>query len=189
MSEVLSVVPPVKVESPDLWLEINTFRCPYGRITPEECEKLRSRPSAKEYFRNRKSVLKVQKGKVLLKPLVCEECMEWQKLAIEVYEKRKLFLEEQKQKKCELKNKVKGGSVMKKTGQEQKQGQERKDELKVLLDFSVAPELLEIVRKKAKEELRPLGLQILWELKMSLRVKEMLIREELLEKTEGKPGE
>jgi transposase len=81
-------VPPVKVNDPITWLAINTFECPLGRIAPEKCEEMRKRPTARDVMEGRAapgSPLKLH---------CCENCTEWEKLALEVYEKRKKYLAE-----------------------------------------------------------------------------------------------
>ena len=157
-------VKPVNIDILDLWFEINTFQCSYGRLTPEMCEKLRQRPSIKEYVSGNRKNLKVP-----FKPACCEKCNEWKKLAEEVYKKRKEFLEKQT-----IQNQQKGGVRMVEKGIEKGiekgKSDKKKENIQVVsVDFAPAPELLEILKKKAEEELRPLNYQILWEIKKSLK--------------------
>ena len=86
----MNKVPPVNVEDKELWLEINTFQCKYGRFSPEACEKLRERAEQLS------SAKKIDEKTYLTKPFCCKECREWKKLSEEVYEKRKRYLEQLK---------------------------------------------------------------------------------------------
>lgn len=79
-------IEPVNVEDKELWLEINTFQCKYGRFTPETCEKLRARAESLS------SAQKIDDRTYLTKPICCKNCKEWKKLAKEVYKKREEYL-------------------------------------------------------------------------------------------------
>ncbi len=77
------------------WMEMNTFECSLGRVTPEMCEQLRKRPSLSEIINKKFSIKALPDGTVLpdgtylTKPAVCEQCKDWEKLAKQVYERRK----------------------------------------------------------------------------------------------------
>ena len=86
----MNKVPPVNVEDKELWLEINTFQCKYGRFSPETCEKLRERAEQLS------SAKKIDEKTYLTKPVCCKSCKEWKKLSEEVYEKRRKYLEQLK---------------------------------------------------------------------------------------------
>jgi len=51
-------------------------------------------------------------------------------------------------------------------------------EMTVLVNFSIAPEILEELKERAKEELRDLSMQILWELKLLQKIKQELKEKE-----------
>ena len=84
----MNKAPPVNVEDKELWLEINTFQCKYGRFSPETCEKLRERAEQLS------SAKKIDEKTYLTKPVCCKSCKEWKKLSGEVYEKRRKYLEQ-----------------------------------------------------------------------------------------------
>ena len=86
----MNKVPPVNVEDKELWLEINTFQCKYGRFSPEACEKLRERAEQLS------SAKKIDDKTYLTKSICCKGCKEWKKLSEEVYEKRRRYLEQLK---------------------------------------------------------------------------------------------
>lgn len=48
------------------WLKENTRKCPIGRVTREQCERLRSRPIIKDAGEND-----------LVRPLACINCKWW----------------------------------------------------------------------------------------------------------------
>jgi len=72
------------------WIEVNTFVCRFGRVTPEVCKKLRERPTLREAMTKRKDVVRLSDGTLLTRPRCCEECTEWREKAKEVAEKRRL---------------------------------------------------------------------------------------------------
>ncbi|MCD6449883.1 MAG: hypothetical protein J7L34_05180, partial [Thermotogaceae bacterium] len=141
-----------------------------------------------------------------LRPTPCINCTDWERLAQEVYEKRKKFQEKkEKQQEGEMPKKI----VCPECGQEkthhakglcqscyyrlhhklrkQQQNKNSKEkqnknstisEMTVLVDFSIAPEILEELKERAKEELRDLSMQILWELKLSQKIKQELKEKE-----------
>ena len=196
----------------DKWLEINTFECPMGRISPETCQKLRQRPTVSDLMNGKAG------GTTHLRPTPCINCTDWERLAQEVYEKRKKFQEEiakQKEEKQEVKMAEtkriivcpecgqkkpyyarglchtcydrlrKRGELppLKKTkkikeSMEQNKKNSTTNELIVLVDFSIVPEVLEELKERAKEELRDLSMQILWELKLSQKIKQELKEKE-----------
>jgi len=171
----------------DKWLEINTFECPMGRVSPETCQKLRQRPTVSDLMNGKAG------GTIYLRPTPCINCTDWERLAQEVYKKRKKFQEKkEKQQEGEMPKKIicpecgqekphyaRGlcrrcyDKLRHKSRQESQEGifikfETSKDSI-VLVDFSVIPELFEELKKRAKEELRSLNMQILWELKKSLQ--------------------
>ena len=194
-------VPPVKAEDPEKWKEVNTFECEFGRVSPEECERLRKRMSFEEWVNEGSPI------GVLIKPEVCERCRKWKELAEKTYEKRKNYLKEvtameEKQGKYpeELKERAKElylqGKKIKEIARElgiaqstvstwkkegkwdeivQEEVEESKD-LMVLVDFKEYPELFEVVAKKAKEEVRSVGMQILWIIKKFVEMGECSLK-------------
>ena len=144
-------VPPVDVDDVDKWMEINTFVCRFGRVSPEQCEKLRARPTVKEWIK--------EKGiseKTRLKPFVCEECSEWELLCQMVYEKRKKFYEK-------LKKQEKEGREM---AEKKSKNTKAKRGPLVQINFAKYPELYQKLKEMAKEECREVSQQILFCVKM-----------------------
>ena len=148
-------VPPVKVDDVDKWMEINTFVCRFGRVSPEDCERLRARPTMKEWI---KEGGKGENPKI--KPSACEECYEWQLLCQMVYEKRKKFYEKLKKQEKE------GREMAEKRGKNTKA---KKGPI-VQVNFAKYPELYQKLKEMAKEECRELHQQIIFCVKRYLKV-------------------
>jgi len=186
----------MKMNEIDKWLEINTFECPMGRVSPETCQKLRQRPTTKEWLKSSGQSFTGEKIMQPLKPTCCENCKEWERLAQEVYQKRQKFYEEmkkQEEEKMPQKKKSEKIIVCPMCGEKKPyyarglcrscydkllykihKDQQNGNSTKVLVDFSLMPELLEELKKRAKEELRNLNMQILWELKNLLKPEQEL---------------
>jgi len=80
-------IPVIKTTSEEVFLEINTFECALGRVTPEFCEKVRSRKPVEIGLRdNHKRFLKDTR------PIPCILCQDFEVLAKQVYKKRQEFL-------------------------------------------------------------------------------------------------
>jgi len=89
--EKIPEVPPAPVQDPEKWLEINTFKCPFGRISPEACKKLRERPYAYGTLIRKENGGYSVPDRTKVRPPVCENCEVYEKLAKEVYEKRRKY--------------------------------------------------------------------------------------------------
>ncbi len=112
MDKTVEKIRPVLCGDVKKWEEINTFECAFGRVTPETCEKLRTRPTLKALIDKVRNFVSKEKSEKrngeensfqLIRPTVCENCKDWQRLCEEVYKKRKAYLEElRKQKEKEV---------------------------------------------------------------------------------------
>ena len=151
----MTKIEPVSVEDVEKWMEINTFVCRFGRVSPEECERLRARPTMKEWI---KEGGKGENPKI--KPSACEECYEWQLLCQMVYEKRKKFYEKLKKQEKE------GREMAEKRGKNTK----AKKGPVVQINFAKYPELYQKLKEMAKEECRELHQQIIFCVKRYLKV-------------------
>ena len=94
MSELKEVkpIPPIPVQDPKKWLEINTFECPFGRISPEACKKLRERPFSYGTLIRKENGGYSVPNRTKIRPPVCEKCEKYEELAKEVYEKRRKYI-------------------------------------------------------------------------------------------------
>ena len=162
------------------WLKINTFICPHGlgRLSPEQCEANRKRTEGKEAW-----LLKLPP-----RPKQCGKCTEWKQLIKEVKQRRRAMSEKKigicincKEEKpiqarglcakCYYHLKKEGKLPEKDKKRDIKDKTEQKKTLKITLDFTNYPELLEQIKKKAEEEIRSVNSQIIWELKKALNEK------------------
>ncbi|RKX58172.1 MAG: hypothetical protein DRP29_07110 [Thermodesulfobacteriota bacterium] len=182
---------PVKIDDLNKWVEINTFECPIGRITPEACEELRKRLTAKEWMNNPGKSFTAEKKNQPLKFDCCVNCKDYEKLTQEVYQKRLEFIKKQEEEKMPQKKKNEKIIICPMCGEKRPyyarglcrscydkllykihKDQQNGNSTKVLVDFSFMPELFETLKKRAKEELRTLNMQILWELKNLLKTEQ-----------------
>jgi hypothetical protein len=147
----MTKIEPVSMEDVEKWMEINTFVCRFGRVSPEQCEKLRARPTLKEWIEG-----KVKGENLKFKPRVCEECYEWELLCQMVYEKREKFYEE-------LKKQEKEGREM---AEKKSKNTKAKRGPLVQINFAKYPELYQKLKEMAKEECREVSQQILFCVKM-----------------------
>jgi len=179
---------PVKINDLNKWIEINTFECHIGRITPEACQALRERPTAKEWLNSSGKSFTAEKINQLLKPTCCINCKDYEKFTQEVYKKRAEFIKKQEEEEMPQKKKSEKIIVCPMCGEKRlyyarglcrscydkllykiHKDQQNGNSTKVFVDFSFMPELFETLKKRAKEELRTLNMQILWELKRILK--------------------
>jgi len=150
-------IPPVPLEEAEKWLEINTFECPFGRVSPETCMKLRARPTLREWLKNGAHGKNPE-----LRPECCEKCTQYKKLWKEVYEKRSKFYAKQKQK-----NKKEVTEMAEKKSQ-------RKKGPKVQVNFSKYTDIYEMLKRQAEEECREVYQQIIWCIKQYLKVRKAI---------------
>jgi len=173
------------------WLQLNTFLCPHGlgRISPEQCEANRARPRLKEACNWNVNLPPM--------PGPCEKCTEWKELCEQVYQKRKEVAsmdetreEEGKKKKnkrylvkCKLCGQMRPhhgrGLCAKCYSKLAMEGRleefpplrvkgVNEEGVRVVVDFSFCPVVLEKIKRMAEEELRPLPMQIVYLLKKAI---------------------
>jgi len=173
------------------WLQINTFYCSAlrCRLTPEQCEANRARPRLYKgggWLDNRPPM-----------PGPCEKCTAWKELCEQVYQKRKEVAsmdetreEEGKKKKnkryfvkCKLCGQMRPhhgrGLCAKCYSKLAMEGRleefpplrvkgVNEEGVRVVVDFSFCPVVLEKIKRMAEEELRPLPMQIVYLLKKAI---------------------
>ena len=82
-------------EAVERWLEVNTFECPVGRVSPEQCARNRGKPSLREYnrlgdrARLRRKYPHWKGPEEGFRPTACEVCRDWERLCREVEERRR----------------------------------------------------------------------------------------------------
>ena len=150
------------------WLRINTFTCPHGlgRVSPEQCEANRKRKSVREGLSE------------VLKPFACERCTEWKELCEQVKRRREEMAKKIICRECgkEAINHGRGlcQDCYKKLKEEgrlpppiNKSVSDGRRSV-VVVSFKEYMELFEQLQQKAKQEVRTLSEQIIWELKKAL---------------------
>ena len=158
------------------WKEINTFYCEKLRIhlSPEQCQANRERPDTSGW----------EDGSIIRKPPACKTCTDWIRFCEEVYKKRREYkMAEKKLIKCkecgkEAENFGRGLCRacylrLRKEGRLSELNTSK--DLKIVLDFTLLPELFDLIAKRAKEELRTVEMQALWELKQLVSVEDIKI--------------
>ncbi len=151
------------------WMQENTFRCPVlnARISLKQCEEIRSRPTIEDYLKDGASP---PKGK-FFKPEACSKCKVWEEFAMEKgkgicercgaeftpYQHGCVFVYKVC-KKCLTKARLRS--------LKSKKDNLNPDKIKKLL---IESKLWSKLVEKAKQEVREIEEQIVYELKKSLK--------------------
>ena len=150
------------------WLEENTFQCPMGRVSLQQCEALRKRRK----FGEGGFISSAEKIKDIYMPKACENCTLWKTLSKNKHIKRVVkVINEKETATCqdcgkEFEPYKNGPSLVKNYCKEcftarRLERKKRKDKMLLTIDFFSFPSIPDLLKKAANKDVRTLEYQAL----------------------------